>query len=1009
MNKNIFFKEAIVLVIVFLMISSVVVSAYKIEEMKLDFEKDLDFVNNQNLLNNIIRLDSSAIFSQLPAPPADPMPLFWSSYSPLGWRCQGDFWEVTSPICSIHWWGVAWIYDSGKIISSDPEGMTFNIVFYENNNGRPGEMVQTYVNMLPSITDTGIIYTNPDIPNEFFELFYFEVDLDPSCELSAGWVSIQAIYSPTDSGFSWIESLEGNKELLQYGYGQWLNDTYDFAFMLTDSDGAPVPDLNCDGSLSWNDIALGGLVNGSFSVENCGDPDSILHWKIDSYPEWGVNWTFTPSANFSTVETGWTTVNVQAIAPDKSNKKYSGAIKIINAVDPSDYHEIPIVLKTSVNQIVNKPSNPNSLPSFTPTFTLNKKYSKGILNNDFFDSDTIKEEFVPGEIIVKFNDETAISSRSVKKLNEKYQVSSVENIFGNNKDTTINNIYLLKVPEESDIFSIVQDYLLDANVVYAEPNYIAQICTFPNDPAFDLQWALHNTGRNGGTPNSDIQASRAWDFETGDENIIITISDTGVDWDHPDLISNMWSNSDEILDGNDTDGNGYIDDIRGWDFVNNDNNPIDDQGHGTSCAGIASADTNNNIGMAGICWNCTIMPVKGLDEYGYGTYVDLANGIVYSADNDADIISMSWSGSSSSSIMENAVDYAYSKGVVLVAAASNSHTDRKYYPAANSKVIGVAATYYNDEKMYFSNYGSWVDVAAPGYDIYTTANGDGYQSCFWGTSASTPHVSGVIGIMLSKDPTLEIEEIRTILRSTTDDVKSNQYIGTGRINIYEALQRDSTPIVSLNSSLDETMFLSDIYINGTASGSIFENYSVFYGYGEYPYEWTLIDESSTPVENGLLALWDPPADLKEERCTLRLVVYDSIGQISEDRAIVIVNLPPNTPSISGPSPGKVGSAYTYSFVTTDLNGDDVYYYVDWGDGNVEEWIGPSASGETIKYTYVWAEKGTYTVKVKAKDVYGCESDWGILAVEIGKNKFFNFNLFTWLFDHFPVLSYLNRL
>ncbi len=1005
MNKNVFLKEAIVFIIALLMISSVVVTANRIDELNMERIKRLNLngksINNPNLLNSIVRFDNSGLFTQLPALPADPMPLSWTSYSPHGWRCHEDFWDITSPIHNIHWWGGVWIYDEGDICASDPEGMRFNIVFYEDNEGKPGEVVCSYVNVLPSYTKTGIMYFDPELPEEIFELFYFETHLDPCCELSSGWVSIQAIYSPDDSGFSWIESPMGNGGSFQYGYGHWSNDTLDLAFMLTDSEGEPIPDLSCEGSLSWKEVPLGGIVNGSFSVENIGEADSILHWKIESYPEWGVNWTFTPSANISLVGNGCKMVNVEANAPDLANKKYTGKIKIINAVDPNDCHEIPIVLKTPVNKQINKLFTPKSLTPFSYELPVVERYTKGILNNNFVDSNKIKEEFVPGEFIVKFTEETAITSPSVKMLNIKYEVSSIEKIFGNIKDSIFNNIYILKVPEESDIISVVQDYISDSQIIYAEPNYIAQLCAIPNDPSFDLQWALRNTGQTGGSPNADIYAARAWDIETGDENIIITISDTGVDWDHPDLTANIWDNSDEILDANDTDGNGYIDDIRGWDFVNEDNNPNDDNGHGTSCAGIASADTNNNIGMAGICWNCTIMPVKGLNDEGYGTYLDLSTGIVYSADNGADIISMSWSGTSSSGILEDAIDYAYSKRVVLIAAASNSHTDRKHYPAAYDKVIGVAATYYNDEKMFFSNYGSWVDVAAPGYDIYTTAVGDKYQSCFWGTSASTPHVAGLAGLMLSKNPTFSIEEIRTIIRSTTDEVKSNQYIGTGRINIYEAIQRDFTPLAILNSSLDETMFFSEINISGTASGSVFENYSVFYGLGIYPDEWILIHESSTPVDNGLLAVWEPPSDLEEERCTIRLVVYDSVGQISEDRAIVIVNLPPDKPKISGPSPGKAGNALTYSFVTTDLNDDDVYYFIDWDDGNVEEWIGPSASGETIKYTYVWAAQGTYIVKAKAKDIYGGESDWTELPVEINKNKYFNLNLISWLFERFP--------
>jgi len=551
-------------------------------------------------------------------------------------------------------------------------------------------------------------------------------------------------------------------------------------------------------------------------------------------------------------------------------------------------------------------------------------------------------DYVPGEFIVKFKSEVAVKISksnnnivstgipSIDALNEKYLVSSVERVFETYKnmgadEQGLHNILKCQVPVTTNIHTLISQYSMNPQVIYVEPNYIIHSCVMPNDPSFNLQYALHNTGQTGGTPDADIDAPEAWDIETGDENIVIAVVDSGVDWDHPDLADNIWVNPGEDLNHNgvvdpsdfnsiDDDSNGFIDDLRGWDFVNTtnpvysgedgtirDNDPMDFHGHGTHCSGIAGAVTNNTIGVAGVCWNCSIMSVRFMyvSKTGLlsGELDDAAAAVMYAADNGAQIMSNSWGIFSYSNLVKDAIDYAYDQGVVLVAGAGNFDVDQKLYPAALDNVIAVAATNHKDERVALSNWGSefgrWVDVAAPGADIWSTVFNDTYVP-FGGTSMATPHVAGVVGLMLSKNPGLNQEEVRTILRSTTDPVESAFYIGTGRINAYNALQRDTSPIVRLNSTLDDAHVSGVLSILGTATGSTFVNYSVWYGTGAYPATWTILQTSSTPVTNGILATLDTASLVEDETYSIQLVVYDSSGHISKDQAVFIKDSEPET-------------------------------------------------------------------------------------------------------------------
>ena len=481
---------------------------------------------------------------------------------------------------------------------------------------------------------------------------------------------------------------------------------------------------------------------------------------------------------------------------------------------------------------------------------------------------------------------------------------------------------ILEEHTERELDSILKDYFC----TYCQDSSFSNVYVFerdpasvvPNDPDFYLQWALDK-----------IDAPEAWDIEQGNESIVIAVVDTGVDWDHPDLEANMWVNDDEFIgdhngdgypgiqgmddDGDglvdedsegrqpgepdynndlkdDDDENGYVDDIRGWDFADNDNDPMDDFGHGTRCAGIASAVTNNGVGIAGVCWNVKIMPVKVLKN-GTGYPDPIAKGIRYAADNGAHVVSMSFADSSSSrERVENAVDYAYDKGVVLVAAAGNDNISIKRYPAGYDNVIAIAGTDEGDIKYLKSNYGSWIDVAAPGVDIYSTYLDDDYDSIS-GTSFACAHVAGLVGLILSRNPGFNQEEIATILRSTTDKVYSTDYyIGVGRINAYNAICRDSTPIASLDGLLDDSAVKSWVLsITGTASGITFKNYTVWYGTGVYPGSWTELYNSSTSVVDDVLAEWNIVEDVTGGIYTIRLTVTDFNGHISEDRTLIILS------------------------------------------------------------------------------------------------------------------------
>lgn len=319
----------------------------------------------------------------------------------------------------------------------------------------------------------------------------------------------------------------------------------------------------------------------------------------------------------------------------------------------------------------------------------------------------------------------------------------------------------------------------EAAVEAAEPVGQVHLALTPNDTLFGNQWALSNSGSPYGVAGADIRAPQAWDITTGPTSLVVAVIDTGIDLTHPEFAGRI---------------------VPGFNFVSNTTNANDDHGHGTSCAGIVGAAGNNNALIAGIAWNCRLMPVKVVASNGNGDDLWLAQGVTWAVDHGAKVISMSLIMDSPDQAVAESVQYAFESGVTIAAAMGNDSSDRIRYPAAIASVIAVGATTRNDTRAGFSNYGPHIDVVAPGLDVLTTAKGGGTAN-FSGTSAATPHVAGICALMLDLNPSLTPTEIEQIIRQGADDLPPfgfDEYTGTGRANAYTTLLalQDPTPPTS---------------------------------------------------------------------------------------------------------------------------------------------------------------------------------------------------------------------
>ena len=406
-----------------------------------------------------------------------------------------------------------------------------------------------------------------------------------------------------------------------------------------------------------------------------------------------------------------------------------------------------------------------------------------------------------GNIIIKLND-NHISTQSFKNLMNQYKLQERQSI-------SALNLKIVRPPQTGSeaYVQLINELNNLPEVAYAEPDYEIQTLYLPDDPEFSKQWALNNEGQTGGIVDADIDGTESWDRYKDGSNVVVAVIDTGVKYDHEDLSDNGWINTQEIAgNGIDDDDNGYIDDILGYDFANSDADPMDDNGHGTHCAGILGAKGDNGIGISGIAHSAQIMGLKFLNSRGNGDTSHAVSSIIYAVDNGAKILSNSWGGGPFSQALVDAVSYANDHDVLFIAAAGNDTNNNDINPSypANidlPNVISVASTDHSDQLSYFSNYGMSVDLAAPGSNILSTYHTGTYTSLS-GTSMAAPYVTGAAVLLRSNFPHLSALETKAILLESVDelDYLNGKLATSGRLNVMKALTKaESSSYLNIHS------------------------------------------------------------------------------------------------------------------------------------------------------------------------------------------------------------------
>jgi thermitase len=419
---------------------------------------------------------------------------------------------------------------------------------------------------------------------------------------------------------------------------------------------------------------------------------------------------------------------------------------------------------------------------------------------------------MPGEVIVKVkpNGLQRMSAYGAAGVIDTSRFSVTEM----SSFETNNSFYLVKLSDDAQTASFLGEMNKSDQVEYAEPNYIVKKLgerdnadeNIPNDPDFAKLWGMKNSGQKDsgnqvGVANADIGAARAWTITTGNKDVIVAVIDTGVDYTHPDLVGNIYKNPGESGSGKETNGidddsNGFVDDFRGWNFAGvSNNNPMDDNEHGTHVAGTIGANGNDGRGVVGVNWNTSILPIKFLTGGGSGTLADAVKSIQYATIMGAHVMNNSWGGGGFTQSMFDSIVEAKNKGLLFVAAAGNDGDNADsspHYPAGYQvdNVLAVAATDNRDALASFSTFGKrTVHIAAPGHRIVSSVPGGGYDS-FSGTSMASPHAAGAAVLFWGANRGMTYLEVKERLMNSRDYLGglSRKIISSGRLNVDNALR-----------------------------------------------------------------------------------------------------------------------------------------------------------------------------------------------------------------------------
>jgi subtilisin family serine protease len=519
----------------------------------------------------------------------------------------------------------------------------------------------------------------------------------------------------------------------------------------------------------------------------------------------------------------------------------------------------------------------------------------------------------PAELIVKL--QPGVTAQSVGSPDEEWQ-SLVPRLAARKLQarSELERIYVVRFRDGRSCEQGLRELAARRDVAYASPNHLLPVSSMPDDSLFQegLQWGLERVG-----------GPDAWDTVRGDSTVLVAIVDTGVDYTHPDLSGNVWRNLAETPDnGLDDDGNGYIDDDVGWDFTDapemggsgdyleRDNDPLDDHGHGTYVAGIACATADNRIGVAGIAPGCRVMPLRAGFCAGPTAYLqedDVSSAIVYAADNGARVINMSWGDVVVSPVIRDVLRYADALNCVLVASSGNSQSDQPHYPSGYAEAIAVGGTNPEDGLYFSSNYGVSLEVTAPAVDVWSTwtslgTGGEVYRSGS-GTSAAAPFVSGLAALMISRNPGLTNDEVRQILAATAQDLGEpgwDPYFGSGRIRAPAAVEVGEAVVVTIVSPAAQEGIPGVVPLVGTVAGAKLQSFSAWWGAGTAPAQWYVLGEwENRQVVSDTIAWWHP-SGLEEGSYALRVTAEDLDGQSYEQRVGVVVDF--TAPEIAPPSP-----------------------------------------------------------------------------------------------------------